>query len=157
MINTKNLTWIDLSDAMIVPGKVLAWLDDEQSLTAKLKQKFDDFAVKVLSQTQIQPHTNETDALDFTGQSVIREVELLGDGQAVVFARSVIPMTNDTQDLLSIGAKPLGEILFNDARIIRGQLQITYIDGTWGRRSTFTIGSTKLLVSEFFLEHLYTS
>ena len=119
------------------------------------KKKFDDFAVKVILQTQLKPHQNESDVLGFEGDSIIREVELLGSGKTMVFARSVIPVTNDTEDLLSIGSKPLGEILFNDPAIIRGQLQITHTGNTWGRRSTFTIGTTNLLVSEFFLETLY--
>jgi len=155
MINTQDLTWIDLSDASNVPKAVLVWLDDNQSLTAKLKQKFNDFAVNVLSQTQINPHANESNVLNFSGQSVIREVELLGNQQVMVFARSVIPVTDDTVDLLAIGSKPLGEILFNNADVHRGELQITHTGSIWGRRSVFTIGTTKLLVSEFFLECLY--
>lgn len=155
MINTQDLTWENLTNTSNVPESVLGWLDDEQSLTAKLKQKFDDFSVNVLSQMQTTPHNNENEMLDFEGQSVIREVQLLGNHQVVVFARSVIPVTGDTQDILKIGSKPLGEILFNDPDIKRGQLQITHTDSTWGRRSTFTIGTTKLLVSEFFLECLY--
>ncbi len=155
MINTQDLTWENLTNTSNVPESVLGWLDDEQSLTAKLKQKFDDFSVNVLSQMQTTPHNNENEMLDFEGQSVIREVQLLGNHQVVVFARSVIPVTGDTQAILKIGSKPLGEILFNDPDIKRGQLQITHTDSTWGRRSTFTIGTTKLLVSEFFLECLY--
>lgn len=155
MINTQDLTWENLTNTSNVPESVLGWLDDEQSLTAKLKQKFDDFSVNVLSQMQTTPHNNENEMLDFEGQSVIREVQLLGNHQVVVFARSVIPVTGDTQAILKIGSKPLGEILFNDPDIKRGQLQITHTGSTWGRRSTFTIGTTKLLVSEFFLECLY--
>ena len=155
MINTQDLTWENLTNTSNVPESVLGWLDDEQSLTAKLKQKFDDFSVNVLSQIQTTPHNNENEMLDFEGQSVIREVQLLGNHQVVVFARSVIPVTDDTQAILKIGSKPLGEILFNDPDIKRGQLQITHTGSTWGRRSTFTIGTTKLLVSEFFLECLY--
>jgi len=155
MINTQDLTWENLTNTSNVPESVLGWLDDEQSLTAKLKQKFDDFSVNVLSQIQTTPHNNENEMLDFEGKSVIREVQLLGNHQVVVFARSVIPVTGDTQAILKIGSKPLGEILFNDPDIKRGQLQITHTGGTWGRRSIFTIGTTKLLVSEFFLECLY--
>jgi len=155
MINTQDLTWGNLTNTSNVPKPILNWLDDEQSLTAKLKQKFDDFSVNVLSQTQTIPHNNENEVLDFKGQSIIREVELLGNHQVVIFARSVIPVTEDTKDLLTIGSKPLGEVLFNDPEIKRGQLQITHTGSTWGRRSTFTIGTTKLLVSEFFLECLY--
>lgn len=155
MINTQDLIWQNLDQAHDVPGAVMHWLDDNRSLTAKLKTKFDDFAVNVVSQTQLKPHQNESDVLGFTGDSVIREVELLGNAQVMVLARSVIPITNDTKDLLTIGSKPLGEVLFNDTSITRGSLQITHTGSTWGRRSTFTIGTTKLLVSEFFLEKLY--
>ncbi|HIM58088.1 MAG TPA: chorismate lyase [Gammaproteobacteria bacterium] len=155
MIKTQDLLWQNLDQARGVPDDAMYWLDDSRSLTAKLKTKFDDFAVNVVSQTQLKPHQNESDVLGFKGDSVIREVELLGDTQVMVFARSVIPITKDTKDLLSIGSKPLGEVLFNDPTITRGQLQVTHTGNTWGRRSTFNIGSTKLLVSEFFLEALY--
>ncbi|MBT4553436.1 MAG: chorismate lyase [Candidatus Thioglobus sp.] len=155
MINTQDLVWQDLDQANNVPDNVMMWLDDKESLTAKLKQKFDDFAVNVLSQTQKKPHTNESDVLGFEGGSIIREVELLGNGEVMVFARSVIPVNDDTNDLLLIGSKPLGEMLFNNPNIQRGKLQITHTGNVWGRRSVFSIGRTKLLVSEFFLENLY--
>ncbi len=155
MIETKELVWKNLSEINTAPSALKPWLDDGQSLTAKLKHKFSDFSVRVVSQTKSIPHKNELHVLEFNDECVIREVELLGNTQVVVFARSVIPVNQDTQDLLSIGSKPLGEILFNDPKIQRGKLQITHTGSTWGRRSTFNIGSTKLLVSEFFLENLY--
>lgn len=155
MINTQDLIWQSLGQAHDVPDTVMYWLDDDQSLTTKLKNKFDDFSVNVLLQTQHEPHQDETDLLGFKGDSIIREVELLGNSQVMVFARSVIPITNDTEDLLMIGSRPLGEVLFNDPTIARGPLQITHTGSTWGRRSAFTIGTTKLLVNEFFLRRLY--
>ncbi len=154
-MRTQNLIWTELVDINNIPKVVFLWLDDTQSLTAKLKQKFDDFSVNVLSQEQGNPYANEGDAIDFSGQCMIREVELLGGGQAVVFARSIIPVTKDTENLLKIGTKPLGEILFNDVNIQRGQLQITHANKIWGRRSTFIVGNTRVLVSEFFLKALY--
>ena len=117
MIDTQDLTWQSLDQVRNVPDAVVHWLDDDQSLTAKLKRKFDNFSVNVLLQTQLEPHQNEVAVLGFTGDAIIREVELLGNNQVMVFARSVIPVTNDTKSLLSIGSKPLGEILFNDARL----------------------------------------
>lgn len=155
MIHTKNLVWLDLSNVKEVPKYVQIWLNDDQSLTAKLKNKFDDFSVEVLSQKQTIPHADELDMLDGNIRAIIREVNLLGNCQVVVFARSIIPMTNDTKDLLSIGSKPLGEILFHDPNIKRGKMQITHKGNMWGRRSIFIIGQTKVLVSEFFLESLY--
>jgi len=86
---------------------------------------------------------------------VIREVALLGNNKIVVYARSIIPLTSDTKDILNIGSKPLGEVLFNDTHIKRDSMQITQSDQIWGRRSAFTIGNSKILVSEFFMEDLY--
>ncbi|CAC9470060.1 Chorismate--pyruvate lyase (EC [uncultured Gammaproteobacteria bacterium] len=154
-MNIENLLWVNLDTQMTIPKALKPWLIDNQSLTHKLKQKFEDFAVNVLSQTQGQAHKNEADLVATRDDCIIREVELLGNQQVMIFARSIIPITNDTKDLRTIGGKPLGEILFNDESIVRGKLQITHADNLWGRRSTFTIGQTKLLVSEFFLENLY--
>ncbi len=155
MIDTRNLVWQDLTLIQKAPAAVQLWLDDNTSLTTKLKQQFPDFSVHVLSQQELTPHVHEIEAINAHQAYTIREVELLGNGKVMVFARSVIPLTDDTQEILNIGSKPLGEILFNDPSIKRGPMQITQIDNIWGRRSTFTIGETKLLVSEFFMEELY--
>jgi chorismate--pyruvate lyase len=155
MIDTRNLVWQDLTLTQKAPATVQFWLDDNASLTAKLKQQFSDFSVHVLSQKKVIPYAHEIEVLNTHQAYAIREVELLGNDRVMVFARSVIPITNDTQEILNIGSKPLGEFLFNDPSIKRGPMQITQIDNVWGRRSTFTIGETKLLVSEFFMEELY--
>lgn len=153
-MNTENLIWVNLG-AQNPPESAKSWLTDDESLSKKLQQKFANFSVNVLSQTQSQVHDNEVDLITPNTDCIVREVQLLGNQQPVVFARSIIPITNDTKDLLDIGCKPLGEILFNSPKIIRGQLQITNAGDIWGRRSTFIIGDTQLLVSEFFLENLY--
>ena len=155
MIDTLTLIWQDSTLIEQAPIAAQLWLDDSASLTAKLKQQFADFSLRVLSQQQEKPHAHEACEIGTDHICTVREVELLGNGKVVVFARSVIPITNDTQEILSIGSKPLGEVLFNDSNIKRGALQITQIDDIWGRRSTFTIGNTKLLVSEFFTQALY--
>ena len=155
MIDTRNLVWQDLTLIQEAPAAVQLWLDDNTSLTTKLKQQFPDFSVHVLSQQELTPHVHEIEAINNHQAYTIREVELLGNGKVMVFARSIIPLTDDTQEILNIGSKPLGEVLFNDPSIKRGPMQITQIDNIWGRRSTFTIGETKLLVSEFFMEELY--
>ncbi len=155
MIDIKNLEWLPLSEVGDVPQLVLDWLVDDLSLTAKLKEKFSDFSVRVIEQSIRTPFTNESDAIDFNHNAVIREVELIGDGSVMVFARSVIPQTPDTEELLLIGSRPLGEVLFNDPSIQRGQLEVTQAQGMWGRRSIFRVGKTKLLVCEFFFEALY--
>ena len=155
MIDIQALNWQTLTPEMQIPTTVVNWLIDTKSLTAKLKDKYADFGVKVISQASQSPYTHEQALLGEVKTAVVREVELIGNQQVVVFARSVIPQTADTQPLLEIGSKPLGEVLFNDPNIARGPLQITQANGIWGRRSTFVIGDTPILVSEFFLEGLY--
>jgi len=46
-------------------------------------------------------------------------------------------------------------VLFNSSNISREMLQIINIKRAWGRRSIFTVGDTKVLVSEFFLNTLF--
>lgn len=155
MIDTQNLVWLDRNQSENIPRDVKIWLYDEQSLTKKLKQQFHFFSVNVVLQREVTPCLGEKEILAYNGICVERKVELLGDGDAVVYARSVIPKTVDTVKLLNIGAKPLGEVLFNSSGTSREMLQITNIEGVWGRRSIFTVGDTKVLVSEFFLNTLF--
>jgi len=157
MFNPDKFQWRTFKAKDDVPALVLPWLLDNSSLTAKLKAKYTNFRVEVISQTENTPYDCELKLLGSAISDVIivREVELMGEGLPVVFARSVIPQTSDTKSLLAIGSRPLGEILFDDPAIYRDQLEVGQHQGAWARRSTFIVGTTKLLVSEIFLERLY--
>lgn len=157
MFNPDKFQWRTFDTSEDIPVHVLPWLLDNNSLTTKLKNKYSDFHVTVISQAENKPYDCERKLLgDMKGEViVVREVELMGEQNPVVFARSVIPKTLDTDKLLAIGSRPLGEILFNDPLIYRDQLEVGQHQGTWARRSTFVVGTTKLLVSEIFLESLY--
>ena len=157
MFNPEKFKWRVFDPKEQIPEYVSKWLLDSQSLTYKLKDKYSDFKVNVLSQEQNSPYECE---LKLLGSStnlniIVREVELLGSQKPVVNARSLIPLTDDTRDILKIGSRPLGEILFNDPEIKRGHLEVGSFNNSWARRSTFTIGKTTLLVTEIFLESLY--
>lgn len=101
-----------------------------------------------------------------------REVLLLCDEQPWVYARTVIPVTTlmgSARRLLRLNNRPLGAILFSDATVVRGQLQIFSLDphhwlymqsskfslsmpnNLWGRRSLFWMNKRPLLVAEVFL------
>jgi len=157
MFNPDKFQWRAFNARDHVPAQVLPWILDNSSLTAKLKNKYSDFHVNVISQVENTPYNCELKLLGGIEDEtiIVREVELMGEKQPVVFARSVIPKTSDTNKLLAIGSKPLGEILFDDPLIYRDQLEVGQHQGTWARRSTFVVGATKLLVSEIFLEKLY--
>ncbi len=157
MFNPEKFKWRVFDPEEKIPEYVSKWLLDSQSLTYKLKDKYSDFKVNVLSQEQNSPYECE---LKLLGSStnlniIVREVELLGSQKPVVNARSLIPLTDETRDILKIGSRPLGEILFNDPEIKRGHLEVGSFNNSWARRSTFTIGKTTLLVTEIFLESLY--
>jgi len=157
MFNPDKFQWRTFNASEDIPAHVLPWLLDNSSLTEKLKNKYSDFHVNVISQMENTPYDCEHKLLgDMEGEAIIvREVELMGKQKPVVFARSVIPKTTDTKKLLAIGARPLGEILFDDPLIYRDPLEVGQHHGAWARRSTFVVGTTKLLVSEIFLETLY--
>ncbi len=157
MFNPDKFKWRIFNPQEGVPEHVVNWLLDGQSLTAKLRDKYTDFKVNVLSQEQINPYDCELKLLGASSSQtfIVREVELIGFQKPVVIARSIIPLAKDTSEILKIGSRPLGEILFNDPEIKRGPLEVGSFKNSWARRSTFKIGKTKLLVSEIFLESLY--
>jgi chorismate--pyruvate lyase len=132
------------------------------------------FRVRVLSQVRGRPRQDEVRALGMRrgGLAVIRQVELLCDEQPWVYARTVIPessLAGRLRRLDSLGARPLGAMLFADrgmrrggvelARILSGQaLFADAVHGRqpgqkeiWGRRSVFRLARKPLLVSEIFL------
>lgn len=157
MFNPDKFKWRVFDPKENIPEHVSRWLLDNQSLTHKLKEKYNDFRVNVLSQEQNSPYECELKLLGSTTnlKIIVREVELIGSETPVVNARSLIPLTDDTKDILKIGSRPLGEILFNDPEIKRGHLEVGSFYNSWARRSTFTISKTNLLVTEIFLESLY--
>ena len=157
MFNPDKFNWRIFDPQEQIPAHVSIWLLDNKSLTYKLKEKYKDFKVNVISQKQNNPYECELELLGSSKKQtiIVREVELLGHQQPVVNARSLIPLTEDTRDILTIGSRPLGEILFDDPEIKRGHLEVGSFKDSWARRSTFTIGKTNLLVTEIFLESLY--
>ena len=146
MFNPDKFQWRIFNPQEGVPEYVCNWLLDGQSLTAKLRDKYKDFKVNVMSQEQDNPYDCELKLLEATSNQtfIVREVELIGSQVPVVIARSLIPLTQDTNEILKIGAKPLGEILFNDPEIKRGHLEVGSFNETWARRSTFKIGCPDL-------------
>ena len=155
MFDISSAVWNRITSSFLIPEEVLFWINDNTSLTQKLRNKYSRFEVKIIRQESSRLYTHELDFFDRNENFVVREVLLIGNKKPVVFARSVIPISKDTDKIIEVGNKPLGEILFNDPLIIRKEIEVTNINGTWGRRSIFNINQTKLLVSEFFLENIY--
>jgi chorismate--pyruvate lyase len=162
-----------------VPPALLDWLFDTSSLTARLQRQCQSqgqgrFKVEVLSQSIARPRLDELAALGlhYGSSALLREVKLYCADEAVVYARTVIPLTTLTgkQRLYAkLGNRPLGAMLFADRTMRRGEVMIAQLavetapldktvdahDVVWGRRSVFRVSNKPLLVSEYFLPALF--
>ena len=147
------------------------WLLDEASLTDRLINFYEEvFSVKPLNQSWTLPLESEIALLESSGdeKALIRKVVLCLDKRPVVFARSIIPkiaIEGPLSHLQNLGDKSLGAILFDTPGLFRSSFEIALISGNnpclpqeffqtnpvWGRRSCFSISSSKIIVSEIFL------
>ena len=158
-----------------LPCETLAWLLDPASLTRRVVAVcHGHFRVEVVSQGWRRPSLNEARALGVppAGYAFVRQVYLLCDERPWVFARTVIPRTTLTgheRRLAHLNTRPLGEVLFADPSMRRGDVEIARLTSgddlyqyatqrlaaapaaIWGRRSLFTLSGKPLLVNEIFL------
>ena len=150
------------------------WLADTGSLTARLVALSDgQFQVDILRQFIGKPSHSEQQALGLARHelALVREVILRGQGEAWVFARSLLPLrslTGKLRHLRKQGRRPLGAFLFSQPGLQRGPIAVAAISAhdrylpapltagqtLWGRRSVFYLGAKPLLVSEVFLPAL---
>ncbi|MDH3342446.1 MAG: chorismate lyase [Gammaproteobacteria bacterium] len=158
-----------------LPLAVAAWLFDASSLTARLiRYSSGDFHVEVLSQEVRRPTWDEAKVLNIkqNRSALIRQVRLCCHNKAVVYARTVIPLSTLTgaeRSYGNLGSRPLGAMLFADQTMRRQEVEVTtLLPGTalyektganggviWGRRSVFYVGGKPLLVSEYYLPELF--
>jgi chorismate--pyruvate lyase len=161
-------------------GNLRHWLIDDGSLTARLKARYLDFAVRPVLLKNAKAFTDELKLLNLkTNQhALIREVVLMGGMQPVVFAHSVLPHTSlrgAWRGLGKLGNKPLGAALFANPKVKRTPLEYKKLSRhhpisirvaghvpnvqkvLWARRSVFQLNCARILVTEVFLEQLLQS
>ena len=156
--------------------RLLPWLTDPGSLTARIRARCARFSVRVLGQALARVHRDEAALLGLRGGELawLREVVLEADGVPVVYARSMMPRRNlrgPWTRFTGLGNRPLGAALFADPRIVRQPLHVARLDGRdrryhlaaaaaaapeagcalWARRSVFLLAGRPLLVCEIFL------
>jgi chorismate--pyruvate lyase len=160
-----------------------AWLINHDSLTARLQQRYVQFSVQTQSMRLARAMQDEIQLLGLKPHQLatVREVRLIGNQQAVVFAHSVIPrnaLRGQWHRLARLGNQPLGALLFANPQVKRTPLRYkkltqqhqlyqkavahlnhapTYL---WARRSVFylncaSIHRASILVTEVFLPQLY--
>ena len=155
-----------------LPQESRYWLLDDGSLTSRLiAASRGHFRVQRLYQGWQLPLRSERRLLGLPPRelALIREVALLNNGQSVVFARSVFPLsclTGSLSHLRRLQNKPLGAILFRHPGMHRSPFELAHMPGdseylpatlhqavpAWGRRSRFTLAGKSLMVSEVFLQ-----
>lgn len=142
------------------------WLQQKGSLTRALKRRCrEHFHVEVHAEGFAQPFPDEARTLGIPPRQTawVREVQLCGDGQPWVLARTVIPLatlTGQGRRLRHLGQKPLGSYLFSRPEWRRGPIQPGRCypenahQATFARRSCFFGHGRSLLVVEYFLPAL---
>lgn len=161
----------------IASGLYQPWLIEPGSLTARLKRRYADFAVRLQSQGYAKAFLDELSPLHITlhTATLTREVFLYGHDQAVVFAHSILPrksLRGRWLGLSRLGNKPLGASLFANPQVQRTALSYKklsprhqlYRQATqhlsdkpaylWARRSVFSLNGACMMVTEVFLPQL---
>lgn len=101
------------------------WQRAPGSLTARLKGLGEHFEVLTLRQ-RVAPLLREERRELGAGRHLVREVILQVDGVPLVWARSVAParaLAGPWRALAGLGARPLGQLLFDDPRVARSPLR----------------------------------
>jgi chorismate--pyruvate lyase len=170
-----RLPWLNKP---LAAGRDHAWLIHRDSLTARLQQRYAQFSVQTLCMQQARIQHDESAQLNLRPHqlSTVRDVMLLGNKQAVVFAHSVIPARAKRgawHHLTRLGNQPLGALLFANPQIQRTpfrykklsrhhclyQKAAKHFECTpaylWARRSVFYLNCVSILVTEIFLPTLH--
>lgn len=147
------------------------WLEDRDSLTARLKRHCRIFSVRLLREWQgvaaeAGPDWQVGDILWY------REVLLCLDNVPWVFALTEVPQATLDAGAINfkqLGERPLGELLFNNRAMKKGTLEVSRHDHhsrayqvalfqgqtpqglLWGRGRHFTLAGHSLRVNEIFL------
>lgn len=159
------------------PAQIRDWLQENGSLTRRLKLLCGgEFNVSLQYQRWARPTLNERLRLGIRDRdyAVIREVLLRRQEDVLVVARTVIPrhmLVGRQRHLISLGTKPLGEVIFSEPGLKRSDLEIATLkpqsfqsnlipaqesnQTIWGRRTCYSIHRKPILISEIFLPALF--
>jgi chorismate--pyruvate lyase len=119
--------WFSHVNGVNASAKMRDWLTDSMSLTVKLISRCDHFRVQRLAQQHALPLRDEFEKVALPCRIVVqeREVFLCCDGQPVVYAHTIVPLSSTASDwpfFGRLGERSLGTTLFGDPRVQRGQL-----------------------------------
>jgi chorismate--pyruvate lyase len=161
----------------MLSGRFHHWLINSGSLTARLQHRYPDFEVKPVLLKYAKPLVHEAKSLKLSSHNtaLIREVLLMGNKNAIVFAHSVLPrhsLQGRWLGLSRLGNKPLGATLFGNPQVKRTPLMYKKLSPShvlyqhavknmavkpsylWARRSVFSLECVSIMVTEVFLPQL---
>lgn len=147
------------------------WLLDDGSLTQHLLNTGRTFSLERWEQRWEAPRLDERRLLHMAlrERAMVRQIVMRLNGTAVVYARSVFPVSTLDGPLLRLRRlhnQSLGSFLFSRPDMRRGPFELALLDGcngylpsqlhqegpAWARRSCFEVAGKALLVSEVFLQ-----
>ena len=160
-------------------GREKAWLTYAGSLTAKLR-----FALQGEIDHRLRfegwgrSTSDESKPLNIAADSDVwvRDIDWMCDDQLLVAARVVIPkgtLTGKGRILQAIGNRSIGDVLFSDPHLKRGQIEVIKLkpghpyhqkvrhhlavplQSVWARRSLFYFHGQPLLICEIFLSPVF--
>jgi chorismate--pyruvate lyase len=157
----------------LISDHLSQWLFEQGSLTQRLKRHSDHFRVEILGKHERLFTELELQQFDCPQQQIqVREVLLHCDGKPWVYAQTLMPLEvipESVQKLITLGEKPLGEIIFNEPGVVRSAIEVAEFgvdtqvaklaaklgqavtNNLWGRRSIFTVDGYSLLVAEVYI------
>ncbi|MBU6459652.1 MAG: chorismate lyase [Proteobacteria bacterium] len=161
----------------ILPGSHLlsldsygSWLRDPRSLTRKIRNHCHHFSVHLLYQGTGRLMAFETRLLGMSHPKIsqVREVWLMAEGSAVVYARSILPrhsLAGRYTPIRTLRQRPLGDTLFSSKSMRRKAVQIFKIHPghplyprnlnltgpLYARASIFKLNHRPILVTDVFL------
>lgn len=157
-----------LAGPLLAP--VRSWLLDDGSLTQHLIDSGRSFSLERWSQRWEPPRLDERRLLQMPlgERAMVRQIVMRLDGEPMVYARSVFPVSTLTGPLLRLrrlANQSLGAFLFARTDMRRSPFEVALLPGTseylpaslrqakpvWARRSAFEVAGKPLLVSEVFL------
>ena len=158
---TRKNKWLNSSELRLrlKEQSILDWLNEEHSITKKISSKAE-FKLEILQDDIGIAADDEYAALKMSPEKVrIREVLLYGNLLPLVYARSIIPNITSSKGypgLGTIGAKPLGDLIFQSKLFIKTKREFAEFNvadkrTVWGRRTHYLVRDCPLSVMEVFL------
>jgi chorismate--pyruvate lyase len=152
-------------------AELQSWALERGSLTRRLRERWADTRVQVLSEALTPPLPHEALALGLAADEAawVRCVVLRGGERPRIYARTVIPNWhphNPWAEVQRLGDQPLGELLFTLPDLLRSDFEWA-LNAPWpealaqasadqpmvlARRCTFVRGHAPLLLTEVFLQ-----